>query len=321
MKKNELMTRVNGAFNKAVFQLKKHSPEILIVAGVGGAIVAAVMACKATLKAPDVLDDAKAEIDKIHEATEHGCTEMGQEFTAEDSKKALAKVYLKTGVEMSKLYAPSIALGTLSTTFILTSNNILRKRNAALAVAYATVDKAFKQYENRVIDRFGEEVHNQLKYNIQSKEIVETVVNEAGEEEQVKVVRNCVNPEDISGYARFFEEFTRDDKGNVIKNPYWENNPDYNLMFLKSQQKYANDLLVANGRVFLNDVYKMLGLPISQAGQIVGWVYDPANGKGDNYIDFGIFASNQGYSDFVYGNDPAILLDFNVDGNIWELMK
>jgi len=323
MKKNELMTRVNGAFNKVVFQLKKHSPEILIVAGVGGTIVAAVMACKATLKAPDVLDDAKAEIDKIHEAAEHGCTEIGQDFTEEDAKKALAKVYLKTGVEMSKLYAPSIALGTLSATCILTSNNILRKRNAALAVAYATVDKAFKQYENRVIDRFGEEVHNQLKYNMTTKEVVETVVNESGEEEQVNVVRNCVNPEDISGYARFFEEYTRDSNGNVIKNPYWENNNDYNLMFLKAQQKYANDLLIARGRqgVFLNEVYDMLGLPRSKAGQVVGWVYDPNSGRGDNYIDFGIFASNQNYSDFVYGNDNAILLDFNVDGNIWELMR
>lgn len=320
MKNNKLMTRVNGAFNKAVFQLKKHSPEILIIAGVTGTIVSAVMACKATLKASDVLEDAKVEIEKIHEAKEHGCTEIGQDFTEEDSKKALTKVYLKTGVELGKLYGPSLALGTLSVTGILTSNNILRKRYIASAAAYATVDKAFKQYESRVIDRFGEEVHNQLKYNLGPKEVVEVSTDANGNEETVTVVRNCVNPEDISGYARFFEEFTRDEKGNVIKNPYWEANPDYNLMFLKAQQKYANDLLVADGRVFLNDVYKMLGLPTSKAGQIVGWVYDPNNGKGDNYIDFGIFASNQGYSDFVYGNDPAILLDFNVDGNIWELM-
>lgn len=321
MKKNEIMSRIGGTFHKIGFQLKKHSPEILVVAGVAGAVVSTVMACKATLKVPEVLDNAKENIDKIHERAEHGCTESGQDYSVEDSKKELAVAYLKTGAELGKLYAPAIALGTLSVTSILTSNNILRKRNVALAAAYATVDKSFKEYRNRVIDKFGEEVDRQLKYNIQTKDIIETVVDENGNETQVNVVRNCVNPEDISGYARFFEEFTRDDAGNVVKNPYWERNNDYNLMFLKSQQKYFNDLLVVKKRVFLNEVYSALGLPISKAGQVVGWVYDPENGKGDNYIDFGIFASNQNYSDFVYGNDPAILLDFNVDGNVWELMK
>ena len=229
-------------------------------------------------------------------------------------------VYVQTGVKLAKLYGPSIILGTFSVASILTSNNILRKRNVALAAAYATVDKGFKEYQSRVAERFGEEVERQLRYNIKAKEVEETVVDENGEEQTISVVKNCIDPHDISGYARFFEEFTRDEDGNVIKNPFWEPNNDYNLMFLKSQQRYLNDLLVAKKRVFLNQAYEALGLPTTKAGQIVGWVYDPENGKGDNYIDFGIFASNQNYSDFVYGNDPAILLDFNVDGNIWELM-
>ena len=321
MKKNNIMTRVSGVVNQIGFQLKKHSPEILVVAGVAGTIVAGIMACKATVKATGVLDDAKQEIDKIHERMEHGCTEAGQEYTADDSKKELTAAYLKTGVELGKLYAPSIALGALSVTGILASNNILRKRYIASAAAYATIDKSFKEYRNRVIEQFGEEVDHKLRFNAKPKEIVETITDENGNEQTVTVVRNCVNPEDVSGYARYFEELTRDENGQTIKNPYWENNPDYNLMFLKSQQRYFNQLLVTKKRVFLNEVYEALGLPVSKAGQVVGWVYDPESGRGDNYIDFGIFASNQNYSDFVYGNDPAILLDFNVDGNIWELMK
>ena len=323
MAKNNVMNRIGGTINKIGFQLKKHSPEILVVAGVVGTVASAVLACKATLKAPDILENAKEDIDKIHERTEHGCTEAGQEYTEADSKKELATVYLKTGVEFGKLYAPAVALGALSITSIVTSNNILRKRNVALAAAYATVDKGFKEYRGRVIERFGEEVDRQLKYNIQSKEVTETVVDEKGKEKQVKTIKNYINPDDISGYARFFEEYTRDEKGNVVKNPNWEPNNEYNLMFLKAQQKYANDLLIArNGTpVFLNEVYDMVGLPRSQAGQIVGWVYDPESDRGDNYIDFGIFANSMSYSDYVYGNDPAILLDFNVDGNVWELMK
>lgn len=315
-----IMNKVSGLANKAAFQLKKHSPEILIVAGTIGTVAAAVMACKATLKVNETVEQAKSDIAKIHDAADNGCTEAGLEYSAEDAKKDLTIVYTQTGLKLAKLYAPAVALGVLSIASILTSNNILRKRNIALAAAYATVDKSFKEYRSRVAERFGEEIENQIRYNIKAIEQKETIVDENGEEQTITTVRNCIDPTDISGYARYFEEYTRAEDGTVIKNPYWEPNNDYNLMFLKSQQRFLNDKLKTDKRVFLNEAYKALGLPTSKAGQIVGWVYDPENPNGDNYIDFGIFASNQAYSDFVYGNDPAILLDFNVDGNIWELM-
>lgn len=318
--KNELMTKINGTFTKVGFQLRKHSPEILVVAGVAGTVASTVLACRATLKVNDVVEDTKTNIDKIHTAVEKGHTESGAEYSVEDSKKDLSLVYVQTGIKIAKLYAPAVALGALSITSILASNNILRKRNVAIAAAYATVDKSFKDYRNRVIERFGEEIDRELKYNIKSKEVEETIVNEKGEQETVTVLKKYVDPTDVSGYARFFEEYTRDEEGNVIKNPYWEKDKGYNLLFLKTQQRYANDLLRAKKRLFLNEVYDMLGLPRTKAGQVVGWVYDPEkNIVGDNYVDFGIFASADNYSDFVYDND-AILLDFNVDGNVWEDM-
>jgi hypothetical protein len=190
----------------------------------------------------------------------------------------------------------------------------------ALAAAYATVDKSFKAYRGRVVERFGEEVDYQLRHNVKVKEIEETVTDENGNEKTIVKTVNVVNPEDVSDYARFFEEFTRDEDGNVIKNPYWESDGQYRLMFLKSVERYMNDRLRSTKRVFLNEVYEALGLPKSKAGQIVGWVYNAENPVGDNYIDFGLYKSEQNYSDFVYGEREAILLDFNVDGNIWDLM-
>ena len=120
-----------------------------------------------------------------------------------------------------------------------------------------------------------------------------------------------MNPYDYSDYARFFD----------VGNPNWEKDSEYNLMFLKRQQAYANDKLKANGYLFLNEVYDMLGIPKSKAGQVVGWIYDPENGSGDNYVDFGIYNVNrEAARDFVNGYERTILLDFNVDGNIWEKM-
>ena len=41
---------------------------------------------------------------------------------------------------------------------------VLVKRNIALAAAYTAVDKSFKEYRGRVIERFGKELDRELKY-------------------------------------------------------------------------------------------------------------------------------------------------------------
>lgn len=274
-----------------------------------GTVASAVMACRATTKVSGIIDNAKEEIEKVHTVMED--ESYADKYSEEDSKKDLTIIYAQTGLKIAKLYAPSVILGILSLGGIVASNNILRKRNVALAAAYATIDNSFKDYRKRVVERFGEEVDKQLKYNIKAKQVEETVVDDNGKEKKVKTTVNVVNPDEISDYARFFDEAS----------PYWEKDPEFNLMFLKSQEKYANDLLKAQGYLFLNDVYKSLGLEPTKAGQVVGWIYDPENPDIDNYVDFGIYdVSNERKRAFVNGYERNILLDFNVDGNIWESM-
>lgn len=310
MKKTELMTTVSSSFNKIGFKLKKHSPEILIVAGVVGTVVSTVMACKATTKVSDILEKTKEDVDSIHDCAAN--EDLAEEYTPEDVKKDLAIVYIQTGIKLAKLYAPAVALGALSLGSILASNNILRQRNVALAAAYATVDKGFKEYRSRVVDRFGAEVERELRHNIKAKKIEKIVVGEDGKEKKVKeTVQVADDPSTYSDYARFFDDGCTG----------WEKDSEYNLMFLRSQQQYANDLLRANGRLFLNEVYDMLGIPRTKAGQVVGWVYNTENPIGDNYVDFGIYdVHREKVRDFVNGYERTILLDFNVDGNIWDLM-
>lgn len=304
--------------NRFGMQIKKHSPEILIAVGVVGTVTSAVMACKATMKVNDILDDAKEKIDKVKTCKED--PQYAEQYSEEDAKKDLVIIYTQTAVEFAKLYGPSIILGAASLGCIITSNNVLRQRNAALGAAYTTIDKSYKEYRKRVADRFGEDVERQIKHNIKAEEIETTEVGKNGKEKKVKKCVNVVNPAEISGYARFFEEFTLDEQGNRIRNAAWQNDNEYNIMFLKAQEQYANDLLRARGHLYLNEVYDMIGIPRTKAGQVVGWVYDDENPVGDNFVDFGLYADNLGYSDYVNGIEPAILLDFNVDGNIWELM-
>ena len=307
---NNLTTNLTRKFKLAGLQLKKYSPEILVVAGVVGTVVSAVMACKATTKVNDILEKTKNDIEVINDVTEH--PEMiSKEYTPEDRRKDLTIVYTQTGVKLIKLYGPSVALGVLSIASILTSNNILRKRNVAIAAAYTVLDKSFKDYRGRVVERFGEALDKELRFNVKAKEVDEVIVDKNGKEKTVKKTIDVGDPNTYSDYARCFDDGCAG----------WDKDAEYNLMFLKHQQNYANELLRSNGYLFLNDVYDMLGIPRSKAGQVVGWIYDEENSKGDNYVDFGIYdIHRQANRDFVNGYERAIWLDFNVDGPILDLI-
>lgn len=302
--KTEIMKSVNGVASKAVMKLKKHSPEILVVAGIAGMVVSAVLACKATTKVAEILDETKGTLDTIHEGMETGAIN-GQEYTTEDGKKDTVVVYAQTGVKLTKLYGPAIILGTLSITSILASNNILRKRNVALGAAYAAIDKSFKEYRGRVIERFGEQVDTELKYGIKAKKFEEIEVDpETGKEKKVKKTVMVADPNLQSDYAVYFDSKSRN----------YETNPDYNRMFLKAQQAFANDKLQTRGHLFLNEVLDDLDLPRTPAGQIVGWTKDGPDG----YVNFRIVEVERETEDGRH--EPALLLDFNVEGNIWEKM-
>lgn len=298
-----------GLYNGVKGKVEKHSPEILLGVGVVGVVATTVTACKATMKLNDILDECSETRDKIKEVASNPNYE--DRYTEEDAQKDLTINYVQTGVKIVKLYAPSVALGVFSVGCLLGSHNVMQKRNAALSAAYLTVDKSFKEYKQRVIDRVGEEVEKEIRYGIKAEEIKTTVQNEDGTETTVTETVKTMDPTLYSDYARFFDEAS----------PYWQKDPEYNMVFLKAQQQYANDLLRAKGRLFLNDVYEMLGIDKTKAGQIVGWVYDEENPNGDNFVDFGIYdMSKERVRAFVNGYEANILLDFNVDGNIWDLM-
>ena len=315
MKKNEIVKNVTRTFHKVGFQVKKHSPEILVAVGVVGVVASTVMACKATVKAQDILDEAKETIDAVHSVTNK--PEKAKEYSEEDRRKALGLVYAQTGLKFAKLYGPAVVVGAASIGCILYSHKILNARNAALAAAYAIIDKDFKGYRSRVIDRFGEELDRELKHNIKTKEVEETVIDENGNETQVKKYIDVVNPTGYSQYSRFFAEGCRG----------WEKNAELNKFHLTQVQNWANEVLQSKGYLYLNEVYEELGLPLTKEGHVVGWIYDPHNPDLDNYVDFGILdvytpneQLNQARRDFVNGFERSILLDFNVMGNIYELM-
>lgn len=301
MKNTQFLAKLGSVAKSAGHTLSKHSPEIFIIAGIVGTVTSAVLACKATLQVNDILDEAKENIDEIHEREP-------EENVDTETKKELAIAYAQTGIKLVKLYAPSVILGALSITSIVTSNKILAKRNVALSAALATVSKGFEEYRERVVKKYGPEVDQALRYNLKDVKIEETVTDEDGKERKVKKTVPVV--EEKSDYIFYYDQDSmRGSTGNI----------EHDMAFLRGQQKYANDKLITDGRLFLNDVLESMGGNDvrTKAGQVLGWVYDPTDKTIDNKVDFRM---KQVYKKTEDGYKPTILLDFNCDGDVWKSM-
>ena len=306
--KQEIINKATRLLSSTQYKVKKHSPEILMVAGIAGTIVGTVLACKATTKVSEIIEEKNKNIEDVHTCLE----DKEIEYTEEDSKKDLTIIYAQTGVKLFKLYAPAIGVMALSFASIIAGHKVLKKRNIAIAAAYAAIDKGFKQYRKNVIEEFGEGVDQQMRFGLKAKEVKKKGKDGKTIKETEYYIDSEENPLDnISEYARFFDAASE----NFAKDP------EYNMMFLRRQQDYANEMLKARGHLFLNEVYDLLDIPRSKAGQVVGWVYDKnGNTKGDNYVDFGLYRNDQGTRRFVNGLEYNILLDFNVDGVIYDLI-
>ena len=313
MAKMELFKTLSRTFHRVGFVLRRHSPEILVVGGAIGTVASTIMACKATTKLGKVIDESKTKVEQIHTYANNPEVVKSGKYTDADRKKALTITYVKTGLDVAKLYAPAAITGALSLGAILTSHNIVRKRNMALVTAYATIDKSFKDYRGRVIERFGQELDKELKYNIKEKEVEEIVVDEEGNQTTVKKTVKVVPASLHSEYAIFFDECARG----------WTKSPEANKTFLLGVERWANEKLQTQGHLFLNEVLDELGIDRTRTGGEVGWMYDP-NGIecGDNYVDLGIFdqCGVERYDErkraFVNGRERSIILDPNVDGPI-----
>lgn len=289
---------------KQILRTKKNSPAIMFGVGLAGAVTATVMACKATLQLEDVLE----EFEKEKLAADEMLTTRPERFDNKKHSATITALRAKAAKDVVKLYAPAVGVGFISVCLLTGAHVVLTKRNAGLTAAYVALDKGFREYRERVVKEYGEDKDRELRYGSLDKEIVEE--GEHGHE--VKTIKRHGVRTGKSIYARVYDE----------NNKHWSQHPYDNKVFLQSQQCWLNERLRANGYVMLNDAYDCLGLERSTAGSIVGWVRDTRKTNGDGYIDFGLGdMGDPAIRDFMNDIDnKGILLDFNVDGPVYELI-
>lgn len=298
-----------GKFGKTGLVLQKYSPEILLGVGIVGAVAATVLACKATLKAGDILADAKTDLTDINQVKAEKSEDV---YSQKDYQQDLAIVYLQTTVKFAKLYGPAVGLGALSIASILASHGIMNRRNVGLMAAYSVVADGFAQYRDRVVKDLGPDADKKYRFGVTEEEVEDETTDETGKVTKTKKKIKVANTDEmLSEYSRIFDECSAN----------WHRDPTYNMHFLITQQNWFNDMLRIRGHVFLNEVYDALGFDRTPAGAVVGWLKrDKDDPRGDGIIDFDVFNmhNSEAKRDFLTHKNPSIVLDFNVDGPIWN---
>lgn len=301
---------ITKIINKAKFNIEKKSPELLLAAGLITFAGTVVLACRATLKAEEIIDRHSEKMRDIEDAKNIAEENPEYEYNIDLYKRDKAVASMQTAVAFAKLYAPSVALAALSVTCFLSSRNIMQKRYLGVVAAYNAVSEAFETYRKRVREEAGEQMDRHYRYGTTLEENTVVETDKKGKVKETKEQIENVDSSKVtqSSDVRFFDE----------NNPNWDPNPNFNMMFLRAQQNYMNDLLHARGHVFLNEVYDALGFPHTSEGAILGWI----EGVGDNCIDFGLMDPDKdSVKRFVNGKDNCIMLEFNHDGPIWDKIK
>lgn len=287
------------SLSKAKLKLSDASPAILLGVGIVGFVGTVVLACYETTKANTIIEEHDKDMDDIRVLEAKKASDdpeyRDDEYTEKDAQHDKLIVAVHTGVKLTKLYAPAVIVGGLSITCFLASYKILNRRYLAAASLAAALSESFLEYRRRVKDRFGEDVERQLYFNTSEAEIT---VDEGDGKKPKTIKADVMGENSIPLYAKFFDEANRQ----------WNKNPSVNLMFLKGVENMANDKFKLRGHLFLNEVYEMLDIPMTELGSEVGWF----ESHGDQFVDFGIFNGNdERKRAFVNGYEPSILLSFN----------
>lgn len=280
-------------------KLQKNSPKLLFVSGIALMGATVVTSSRATLSLGGVLEDIRDDRDAVKDVT----TRHPEKYSEKEIRKLHAYITFKGSMRIVKLYLPAISLGVASIACLTTSHNQLTRRNAGLSAALAATERALESYRDRVREAYGEDREEELWRG----EKTETVyVDGKKTNEKIKVGGG------YSPYARAWGQDTTTE---------WDPQPEYNLPKLRSVQEWCTIKLNSKGHLFLNEVHDELGLDRTPAGQVVGWLSKKNGGK-DGYVDLGVLVQGEdvAFRDFITGHEAHIMLDFNVDGEIWRLI-
>ena len=245
----------------------KYGPTVAIIGGVGLMIAGTVTACKQTLKAEEVLDQHRKRVQAIETAASDEIYK--DQYTEEDAKKDVQKDLIKTGLEFVNLYKTPIILSISGVSCILWGTKKLNTKVKDLTIGTTALLKAIDEYRNRVAQEIGKEKEEEIFLNTEKKEIVDQETGEVKTIERFKDDRDVKNP-----YILTFGPFANQRPTDSPKrNPvYMENHPTLNLATVTQVEESSQRTLENNGKLYLFEVCKNLGIECPPELLGAGWV-------------------------------------------------
>lgn len=310
-------TVVVSTAHRLGFWTRRKSPELLIVGSIITAGASVILAAKATTHIEKIVKPANDKIKVIHDKMNDDSKIASGEYSIAEGRKELVGVYSKTGWELTKLYGPSALAFSLSVASLLGSHKIMKGRNVALAAMYTTLENGYKGYRERVRAKIGETAEKEIFRNIYPEETLVTETDKKGNEKEVTKNVKTAHMDPDSDYGYLFDS----------SNPDWNRNGRLNIDYLLGKEKYLNQRLIAQGYLFLYDVYNELGIEPGfigekklQASKVVGWIYDPEDPERDNYVSFGLADAMGNLTadamEMLRQGERNVWLEFNPDGDI-----
>lgn len=246
-----------SAINKVSNNISKNSPLVLSVFAICGLATTVVLAVKAT---PKALNELELEKDYIAEET----GEMPENI----------KLKPKTIVKITwRNYVPATISAFATAGCIIGSQAISARRIGSLANLYSVTSAALDDYKKKVIEKFGENKHREIRDDIARDRVANSEISES-------------NPVIITGDGEMlcYDSYSgRYFKSDVEKIRRLEN---------KMNKKLLNDNIVS-----LNDIYYELGLPYIKVGYDIGW-------NANNMVEFAFS------SQLKDGEIPVLVIDY-----------
>ena len=271
--KNIKFTKVANAAKVIGHKLGEVRPEIMLGAGAIGVLAGTILACMKTKEAEPIIEHAKEQKEEL-DFVRHNL--MAEE---KPGVKEYARLYARTGFELTKIYAAPAGMWLGGMACIFGSHGEMRSRNAKLLANSVALKKFFDEYRELVKEKIGEEAERDLYFGAKEEEWeVEERDPETGEVKTVKTRGKVFRKQPGSMYARNFTAKTTDEFDTRT----------YNDWILDARVEALNDELKLVPFITLNEVYDKLGLKPGYGkcpeGMTVGWVWNPKIERGDRKI-------------------------------------
>lgn len=279
--------------------VEKALPTIMVVTGIGGVAVGAYKAAQAAPEAKEAIEEFKTMRESVEQC----------DVDPEVKREMVTEGYKTLGHGLLHAYAKPALLVSGGAALILGGHGMISKKLATTTASLISTDNLFKNYRQNVIEDQGEDADFRYRTGIKKVEVESIEQDVRGRKRKVKKEIDVVDDVIGNPFMKFFDE----------ANPNFSKNPTTNLYWLKKHEEWFNDRLRAEGYLFLNDVLYDLGFNRCSEGSVYGWLYDPDNPGAHNNVSLGIKdIRRKTIQNSINGYEPVILLDFNVDGVIYD---